>query len=100
MSKIESLEFTPVDASAQQTAPLLESNLEIIKDVKVRLQVRVGETEITVDELMNLGKDSVVRHDCSTTTPVDLLLDGKIVARGHLVSADENFGVQITELSG
>lgn len=98
MNNIESLEFTEVER-AGESKPLLESNLEIIKGVKVTLQVQVGEAEITVDELMNLGEDSVVRLDRTTTTPVDLLLDGKVVARGHLVAADDNFGVQITELS-
>lgn len=98
MSSIESLEFATVEP-AGESKPLLESNLEIIKDVKVTLQVKVGEAEITVDELMNLSENSVVRLDCETTTPVDLLLDDKVVARGYLVSADDNFGVQITELN-
>ena len=98
MSKIESLDFTEVEANGKPT-PLLESNLEIIRDIKVVLQVQVGEAEITVDELMNLGENSVVKLNCETTTPVDLMLDGKVVARGHLVSADDNFGMQISELS-
>lgn len=97
MSNIESLDFSEIRPGDKQ-APLLESNLEIIKDVKVTLQVQVGEATVTVDELMNLGENSVVRLDCETTTPINLILDGKVVARGHLVAADDNFGVQITEL--
>ncbi len=97
MSKIESLDFVEVEG-AENTKPLLEPNLEIIKDVKVRLLARVGEAELSVDELMNLGENSVVTLNTMTTTPVELLLDGAVVARGKLVSSDDNFGVQITEL--
>lgn len=99
MSNVEVLDFAQMNNSNKQIKPLLDQgNLEIVKNVKVRLEVRVGEAELTIDELINLGKDSVVSLTCSAMAPVDLLLDGKIVARGHLVAADDNFGIQITEL--
>jgi flagellar motor switch protein FliN/FliY len=100
MSNVERLEVHKIQDSPDGVKPLVgEGNLDIVKDVKVTLEVRVGEADMTVDEFMNLGKGSVVRMSHSVTTPVDILLDGKIVARGHLVAADDNFGVQITQLS-
>lgn len=99
MSKIESIEFSQIEETGQPSRPILEKNLDVIKDVKVTLQVKIGEATISVNELMNLGKDSVIQLSAPITSPVDILLDGKVVARGHLVSADDNFGVQITETS-
>lgn len=99
MSSVESLEVAPVESPSREIKRLLNDvNLDIIKDVKVSLEVRVGEAELTVDELLNLGQGSVVQLTRSTTAPVDLLIDGKTVARGYLVAADDNFGIQITEL--
>lgn len=100
MNKVERLEIAQVENASDEIQPLLkESNLDIVKGVKVKLEVRVGESEMTVDEFLSLGQGSVVKLDQATTAPVDLLIDGKIVARGHLVAADDNFGVQITELN-
>lgn len=100
MNKVERLEIAQVENASDEIQPLLkESNLDIVKGVKVKLEVRVGESEMTVDEFLSLGQGSVVKLDQATTAPVDLLIDGKIVARGHLVAADDNFGVRITELN-
>lgn len=100
MNKVERLEIAQIENASDEIQPLLkESNLDIVKGVKVKLEVRVGESEMTVDEFLSLGQGSVVKLDQATTAPVDLLIDGKIVARGHLVAADDNFGVQITELN-
>ena len=99
MSSVEPLEISQIDNSSNEVKPLLrEGSLELVKDVKVKLEVRVGASEMTIDEFMGLGKGSVVRLSHSTTAPVDLLIDGKVVARGQLVAADDNFGIQITEL--
>ena len=77
---------------------ILSGNLDVIKNVKVKLTIRVGETMVTVSELLQMKADHIFKLDTTIDTPVDVLLDGHIVARGHLVAVDDNFGVQITEL--
>ncbi|MEE8058559.1 MAG: FliM/FliN family flagellar motor switch protein [Pseudomonadales bacterium] len=99
MSSVEVLDIAQVEKPVEQGPALLEGSLDIIKNVKVKLEIRVGDAELTVDELMKLSKNSVVKLTRSTTAPVDMLLDGKVVARGHLVAADDNFGIQISELN-
>lgn len=99
MNDIERLEIAEIEKPLDGIKPLLgDGNLDLIKEVKVRLEVRVGESEMTVNELLSLGRGSVVRLSRTITTPVDLLIDGKVIAKGNLVAADDNFGVQITEL--
>ena len=77
---------------------LLSGNLQLIKDVKVKVMVCVGRAEVTVKDLFALKDDSVLKLESATTDPVELLLDGKVIARGNLVAVDDNFGVSITEI--
>lgn len=101
MSRVEVLDIVEIENPGEVVQPLLgPGSLDIVKNVKVKLEVRVGEAELTVDELLSLGQGSVVQLMRSTMAPVDLLIDGKVVARGHLVAADDNFGIQISELNG
>jgi len=62
------------------------------------LEVIVGECSMSVAELFDLRESSVVKLDREAQAPVDVLLDGKRVARGTLVAVDDNFGVRITEI--
>ncbi|MFZ6659037.1 FliM/FliN family flagellar motor switch protein [Undibacterium sp. TJN19] len=77
---------------------LLDGNLNVVQSVKVKLSIRVGETEVSIGELMNMRENHILKLSTSIDTPVDVLLEGNVVARGVLVAVDDNFGVQISEL--
>src|SRR5262249_41795480 len=77
---------------------VLEANLDLIRGVKVRLTASVGRCELTVKELVELRENAVLTLDGGTRETVDVLLDGKVVARGTLVAAGDSFGVQVTEV--
>lgn len=98
MKTIENLNVSELQESDAAGAPLLAGTMEIIKGVKVKLEVRIGDAELTVDELMALKNGSVVKLTKPVTAPVELLLDNQIVALGSLVAADDNFGIQITDI--
>lgn len=76
----------------------LRPEVNPLLSVKARLTVCVGTTTLTVGELMAAKEQQVLRLDSKVAQPVDLLLEGKVVARGQLVAVDEHFGVRITEL--
>jgi flagellar motor switch protein FliN/FliY len=69
-----------------------------LRHVKAKLTVCVGTVELTVGELLGAKAQQVLRLDRTVEQPVDVLLEGQIVARGMLVAVDEYFGVRITEL--
>ena len=69
-----------------------------LHQVKARLLVSVGEVTVTVGELMAAKEHQVLRLDRTLEHPVDLLLEGQVVARGQLVAVDDHFAVRITEL--
>jgi len=77
---------------------VLKANLDLIRGVKVRLTASVGRCELTVKELFELRENAVLTLDGGTRETVDVLLDGKVVARGTLVAAGDSFGVQVTEV--
>lgn len=66
--------------------------------VKATLTVCVGTAEVRVGELLNAQEHQVIRLDRLVDGPVDILLEGAVIARGTLVAVGEHFGVRITEL--
>lgn len=94
----EIIELSEIPSQQGQGASLLSASLDAIEHVKVRLAVQVGEATITIGELNTMKEDHVIRLESLADAPVDILLEGRVVARGQLVAVDDNFGVRITEL--
>ncbi|WP_440534023.1 FliM/FliN family flagellar motor switch protein [Variovorax sp. YR566] len=78
-------------------APILR-DWNPLHQIKARLQVCVGEATISVGELLGAKEHQVLRLDREIDQPVDLTIEGKVVARGQLVAVDGHFAVRITEL--
>lgn len=69
-----------------------------LRNIKAKLTVCVGSAELTVGELLEAREQQVLRLDRAVEHPVDVLLEGQVIARGTLVAVDEHFAVRITEL--
>ena len=69
-----------------------------IKDVKVPLEVHLGGTEVTVEEVAGIRVGTIIELDRLAGEPVDLLAAGERIARAEVVVIDENFGIRITEM--
>jgi flagellar motor switch protein FliN len=82
---------------AQRSAAALD-NANPLHSVRARLQVCVGEAELSVGELLAAKEHQILVLDRTVDQPVDMLLEGKVVARGQLVAVDGRFAVRITEL--
>jgi len=93
------IELPELSDSNREGSPILSGHLDVIKNVKVKLVARLGETTMSVGELMQMKSNQVLKLDTPLNGSVDVLLDGNIIARGQLVAVDDNFGIQITELS-
>jgi flagellar motor switch protein FliN len=91
------------DAPAGETAPAAEAkpDLAIIMDIPVTMQVVLGSAVMPVANLVKLGRGAVVKLDTSIGDPVDLIVNGRIVARGEVVvleNEDSRFGITLTEI--
>ncbi len=74
------------------------AGLERLFDVPVELAVEIGRTHMTIRETLSLGPGSIVTLNRLAGEPVDLLVNGKPIARGEVVVLDEEFGLRVTEV--
>ena len=73
-------------------------DLSLVLDVPVELAVEIGRTRMTVREMLAIAPGSIVALDRVAGEPVDLLVNGKLIARGEVVAIDEEFGLRVTEV--
>jgi flagellar motor switch protein FliN/FliY len=73
-------------------------DLQRLHDVPVELAVEIGRTTMTIGETLALGPGSIVALNRLAGEPVDLLVNGRPIARGEVVVVDEEFGLRVTEI--
>lgn len=87
--------FQPL--STENTAAM-PKNIDLILDVPLEISVVLGKTKKSIKDILNLGTGSLIELDKLAEEPVEILVNGKIVAFGEVVVVDENFGVRITSI--
>jgi flagellar motor switch protein FliN len=75
-----------------------EGNLDLLRDVELEVTLRFGERIMLLRDILELDEGSVVELDRQVEEPVDLLLDGKLIARGEVVVVDGSYGLRIQEM--
>ncbi|NLJ87214.1 MAG: flagellar motor switch phosphatase FliY [Epulopiscium sp.] len=92
---VQSAQFQTFDQSAViQT----RENIEIIKDVPLEVTVELGRTHKLIRDILEFSPGTVIELDKLAGEPVDVLVNGKFVAKGEVVVIDENFGIRITDI--
>ena len=86
------------NAAESSFRPDLPDDLSLVLDVPVELAVEIGRTTMTIRETLAIGPGSIVSLNKMAGEPVDLLVNGKRVARGEVVAIDEEFGLRITHV--
>lgn len=72
--------------------------LDLILDVAVTVSLELGRSQLSVRELLQLNQGSVVEFDRRVGEPLDLLVNGTLLAHGELVVVDDRFGIRLTEV--
>ena len=73
-------------------------NLDLLLDIDIPITVEVGRAQMTLDEVLRLVPGSVIALDKKAEEPVDLRVNGKLVARGEIVLIDDSYGLRITQI--
>lgn len=73
-------------------------NLDLVLDVELNATLRFGQRQLPLREIVELSSGSVVELDRQVDEPVELVLDGRVIARGEAVIIDGNYGMRITEI--
>ncbi|MDR1916554.1 MAG: flagellar motor switch protein FliN [Synergistaceae bacterium] len=92
---VKPVEFAQLGGSEFAGSP---GNIDLIVDIPVRITVELGRTRKTIGEVLALGPGSVVELNKMAGEPVDVLVNGKLIARGEVVVIDESFGIRVTEV--
>ena len=88
--KFDNLSETQIDGS--------EVSLDMILDVPVTLAMEVGRTRISIRNLLQLNQGSVVELDRAAGEPLDVFVNGTLVAHGEVVVINEKFGIRLTDV--
>lgn len=106
----ENQDNTPKAGDAVDTAPakltprdagldaMSVDKLNLLKDVEIPVSVEIGRTTLAVREILDLDRGSILTLDKEAEEPMDIRVNGKLIARGEIVVVKENFGIRITEI--
>jgi len=86
-------DFSPVQTTEEE-----HRNLQMLFDIPLHVTVELGRTTKVVKEILELSSGSIIELDKLAGEPVDILVNGKLIAKGEVVVIDENFGVRITDI--
>ncbi len=95
LEKLTPFEFKDLSASPPSGE---KATLELLKDVDLNLRIELGRTQMYLEDVLKLKRGSVVTLDKLAGDPVDVYVNGRIVARGEVLVLNDNFCVRVTEL--
>jgi flagellar motor switch protein FliN/FliY len=73
-------------------------NLDFILDIPLKVSVELGRAKVMIKDLLQLGQGSVLELDKLAGEPLEVLVNGKLVARGEVVVVNEKFGIRLTDI--
>ncbi|MEI8029559.1 MAG: flagellar motor switch protein FliN [Comamonadaceae bacterium] len=86
-------QFTANEEKGQQ-----RTDLDMILDIPVQLEVQLGRTKIAIKNLLQLAQGSVVELDGMAGEPMDVLVNGCLIAQGEVVVVNDKFGIRLTDV--
>ncbi|HKY77305.1 MAG TPA: flagellar motor switch protein FliN [Acidimicrobiia bacterium] len=108
-SDVADHEFTPLPAPAGPSgrtgagagrSSVIGGPIELLHEVEMGVTVELGRTRMLVRDILDLSPGSVIELDRAAGAPIDVLVNGTLIARGEVVVIDEEFGIRITEVIG
>jgi flagellar motor switch protein FliN/FliY len=86
--------FKPLSGSSEKS----NADIDLIMDVPVQLTVELGRTRLTIKNLLQLGQGSVVELDGLAGEPMDIFVNGYLIAQGEVVVVDDKYGIRLTDI--
>ncbi|MCO7516174.1 flagellar motor switch protein FliN [Pseudomonas guariconensis] len=92
------MEEFPSSPKPNENVSLEGPNLDVILDIPVNISMEVGSTEISIRNLLQLNQGSVIELDRLAGEPLDVLVNGTLIAHGEVVVVNEKFGIRLTDV--
>ena len=96
---IHKLGFEETDVLPGDGGKVADGYFDMIRDVEVELTATIGTTSISIAELFELKKNSVMKLNQMVDDPLDISLNGSVIGKGELVASGDNFAVRILEIN-
>jgi flagellar motor switch protein FliN/FliY len=93
----EAASMEPLEADAQADNANI-SDLDVILDIPVNISMEIGSTEISIRNLLQLNQGSVIELDRFAGEPLDVLVNGTLIAHGEVVVVNDKFGIRLTDV--
>jgi flagellar motor switch protein FliN/FliY len=94
----EVAEFDALEEEPVNVASTGDVNMDAILDVPVTISMEIGRTNVTIRNLLQLNQGSVVELDRLAGEPMDVLVNGTLIAQGEVVVVNEKFGIRLTDI--
>jgi len=96
----DDIESAPLEYLEDDSVPMDEDNpnLDVIMDIPVTIAMEVGSTEIAIRNLLQLNQGSVIELDRLAGEPLDVKVNGTLIAHGEVVMVNEKFGIRLTDV--
>jgi flagellar motor switch protein FliN len=85
-------------ASASKTSSNSGNDINMVLDIPVQLSVELGRTKVPIKYILQLGQGSVVELDALAGEPMDVLVNGYLIAQGEVVVVNDKFGIRLTDI--
>ncbi len=92
---VKPVQFSDIHSSITQKQ---KENIDLIMDVPLEVTVELGRTHKSIREILEFAPGTIIELDKLAGEPIDILVNGKFVAKGEVIVIDENFGIRITEI--
>lgn len=100
VKSVELSEFDDANILAEKEAESGQSNIDMILDISIPIAVELGRTAMLLKDVLTLAPGSIVELNKLAGDTVDLMIRGKLIAKGEVVVVDDNFGMRITSICG
>ncbi|VVE30747.1 flagellar motor switch protein FliN [Pandoraea soli] len=90
--------FQPLAATAGNPPNATHNDIDLILDIPVQMTVELGRTKIAIKNLLQLAQGSVVELDGMAGEPMDVLVNGCLIAQGEVVVVNDKFGIRLTDI--
>jgi len=98
-NELESAQLDELDATKSADTSSQESpDLEVVLDIPVKLSMEVGATQISIRNLLQLNQGSVIELERLAGEPLDVLVNGTLIAHGEVVVVNDKFGIRVTDV--
>lgn len=97
---VKPVQFPEFNNIAGSGEPVMGGNMNLIMNVPLSVSIEIGKTKRKIKDIMNFTQGTVIELDKQAGAPIDIVVNGQLLAHGDVVVIDDNFGVRITEIVG